>query len=152
MLVDGRAGLNLISVKLMEVLQISKKELTPTDAFRGAIPGATQPLGKVVLPITFGTHDNFQMENVTFDVAEIPLPYNGLLGRPTLAQFMVAARYAYIKIKIPATWGVLTIRADIRDAVYCVAEMDKSAVVGEPDNLSEATLEDAGPGSSAARR
>jgi hypothetical protein len=37
MLVDGGAGLNLISVKLMEVLQISKRELTPTGAFRGAI-------------------------------------------------------------------------------------------------------------------
>jgi hypothetical protein len=41
MLVDGGEGLNLISVKLMEVLQISKRELTLTGAFRGAIPGAT---------------------------------------------------------------------------------------------------------------
>jgi hypothetical protein len=49
-------------------------------------------------------HDNFRTENVTFDVAEIPLPYNGLLGRPALAQFMVAAHYAYNMIKIPATW------------------------------------------------
>jgi hypothetical protein len=59
MLVDGSAGLNLISVKLMEKLQISRKELAPTGAFRGAIPGATQPLGKVVLPVTFGAHDNY---------------------------------------------------------------------------------------------
>jgi hypothetical protein len=59
MLVDGRAGINLILVKLMEVLRISERELTPTDAFRGVIPGATQPLGKVVLPVTFGKHDNF---------------------------------------------------------------------------------------------
>jgi hypothetical protein len=107
MLVDGRAGLNLISVKLMEVLQISKRELTPTNAFRGAIPGATQPLGKVVLPVTSGKRDNFRMVNVMFDIAEIPLPYNGLLSRPALAQFMVAAHYAYNMIKIPATWGVL---------------------------------------------
>jgi hypothetical protein len=59
MLVDGGAGLKLISVKLMEVLQISKREFTPTDAFRGAIPGATQPLGKVVLPVTSRKRDNF---------------------------------------------------------------------------------------------
>jgi hypothetical protein len=37
MLVDGGAGLNLILVKLMEVLQISKRDLTPTGAFQGAI-------------------------------------------------------------------------------------------------------------------
>jgi hypothetical protein len=152
MLVDGRAGLNLISVKLMEVLQISKRELTPTNAFRGAIPGATQPLGKVVLPVTFGKHDNFRMVNVTFDVAEIPLPYNGLLSRPALAQFMVAAHYAYNMIKIPATWGVLTIRADIRNAVFCVAEMDKAVAAGEPGNLSEVMPEDAGLGPSMARK
>jgi hypothetical protein len=38
LLVDGGAGHNLISVKLMEVLQISKRGLTPTSAFRGTIP------------------------------------------------------------------------------------------------------------------
>jgi hypothetical protein len=111
-------------------LQISKKELTPTGAFWGAIPGATQPLGKVVLPVTFRTCDNYRTENVTFDVAEILLPYNGFLGQPALAQFMVAAHYAYNMIKIPTTWGVLTIWADIRDAVFCVAEMDKAATAG----------------------
>jgi hypothetical protein len=66
-------------------------------------------LGKVVLPVTFRKHDNFQTENVTFDVVEILLPYKGLLGWLALAQFMVAAHYAYNMIKIPATWGVLTI-------------------------------------------
>jgi hypothetical protein len=33
MLVDGGTGLNLISVKLMEKLKISQKELAPTGAF-----------------------------------------------------------------------------------------------------------------------
>jgi hypothetical protein len=33
MLVDGGVGLNLISVKLMENLQISTKELAPTGVF-----------------------------------------------------------------------------------------------------------------------
>jgi hypothetical protein len=40
---------------------------------------------------------------------------------------MVAAHYTYNMIRIPATWGVLTIPADIRDAVFCAAEMDKAA-------------------------
>jgi hypothetical protein len=146
------AGLNVILVKLMEVLQISKRELTPTGTFRGAIPGATQPLGKVVLPITFGKRDNFRTENATFDIAEIPLPYNGLLSRPTLAHFMVVAHYAYNMIKIPATWSLLSVRADIRDVVFCIAKMDKVVLAGEPGNLGEAIPEDAGPGSSMARK
>ena len=28
-------------------------------------------------------------------IAKIPLPYNGILGRPTLAKFMAASHYAY---------------------------------------------------------
>jgi hypothetical protein len=152
MLVDGGASLNIIFVKLMETLQISKKELTPTGAFRGAIPGATQTLGKVVLPVTFGMRNNYRTENVTFNVAEILWPYNGLLGWPALSQFMVVAHYAYNMIKISATWGVLTIRADIRDIVFYVTEMDKAAMAGEPGNLSEAMLEDTGPSPGAARK
>jgi hypothetical protein len=85
MLVDGDVGLDLISVKLMEKLHISKKELALTDAFRGAIPGVTQPLGKVVIPVTFGMRNNYQTEYITFDVIEISLPYNSLLGRLALA-------------------------------------------------------------------
>jgi hypothetical protein len=45
---------------------------------------------------------------------------------------MVAAYYAYNMIKIPTTWGVLTIRVDIRDTVYCDEETDKAAMVGKP--------------------
>jgi hypothetical protein len=53
---------------------------------------------------------------------------------------MVAAHYAYNMIKIPATWGVLTIRADIRDTVFCVEEMHKAVVAGEPGDPSEAMV------------
>jgi hypothetical protein len=46
---------------------------------------------------------------------------------------MVAAYYTYNMIKIPTTWGVLTIRANIRDAIYGIEEMDKAAMVGKPE-------------------
>jgi hypothetical protein len=48
----------MISVNLMEKLQISKKELTPIGVFRGAILEVTQPLGKVTLLVTIGTRNN----------------------------------------------------------------------------------------------
>jgi hypothetical protein len=53
---------------------------------------------------------------------------------------MVAAHYAYNMIKIPATWGIMTIRADIRDTISCVREMHKVAVSSKPGSPSEATL------------
>ena len=44
-----------------------------------------------------------------FDVSDMPLPYNGILGRPALAKFMAVAHYAYNTLKMPAEWGVLTV-------------------------------------------
>jgi hypothetical protein len=55
----------------------------------------------VVLLVTFGMRNNYRMENITFDLAKIPLPYNGLLGQLALAQFMVAAHYAYNMTRYP---------------------------------------------------
>ena len=74
--------------------------------FKGSIPGRSQPKGKVTLPVTFGGELNYRTERIIFDVAEIPLPYNGILGRPALAKFMAASHYAYNMLKMP---GPLTI-------------------------------------------
>ena len=60
MLIDGGAGLNLISAKLMEKLQISEEQLRPTGPFQGVNPGTTQPRGKIVLPVTFGSRENYR--------------------------------------------------------------------------------------------
>ena len=45
MLVDGGAGLNLLSTQLLRQLQIPPERLLPMGAVQGVGPGATQPLG-----------------------------------------------------------------------------------------------------------
>ena len=45
--------------------------------------------------MAFGTHDNFRMELVNFDIAHNGLPYNAILGYPALAQFMAVTHPAY---------------------------------------------------------
>ena len=67
-----------------------------------------------------------------FDVSDMPLPYNGILGRPALAKFMAVAHYAYNMVKIPAEWGVLTVKADNKDAVFYVEQMYPAAAASEP--------------------
>jgi hypothetical protein len=54
------------------------------------------PRGCISLPVTFGTPENFRTESVLFDVVEVTLPFNAILGRPALYQFMVAAHYRYL--------------------------------------------------------
>ena len=71
------------------------------------------------MPVTFGSKLNFRTERVTFDVADFPLPYNGILGRPALAKFMAASHYAYNILKMPGPISVISIPGDKKDALIC---------------------------------
>lgn len=59
------------------------------------------------------------MENITFDVAEFDFAYNAILGRPALAKFMVVVHYAYSTLKILGPSGIISVKTDVRGAVYC---------------------------------
>ena len=128
-------------------LQVSREQLVPTGSFQGINVGATQPLGKIVLPFTFGTRKNYRTENITFDVSDMPLPYNGILGCPALAKFMAVAHYAYNTLNMPAEWGVLTVKAVAKDAIFCIEQIYKTAVALEPAKEPGSPQEDE-PGSS----
>ena len=134
MLVDGGAGINLLSARVFARLQVPAGRLRPTGTFQGVNPGVTQPLGQIELPVTFGTADNFRTENVVFDVSDTPLPYNGILGRPALSKFMAASHHAYNVLKMPGAWGVLAIKADRQDAIFCVEQMWRAAASVTPGN------------------
>ena len=67
--------------------------------------------------MTFGGELNNQTEKVVFDVVELPLPYNGILGRLALAKFMAASHYAYNTLKMPGPVGIISIPSDKKDAV-----------------------------------
>ena len=119
MLVDGGASLNLILHNMVKRLQIPDENLEETGTFQGINPRTSQPKGKVTLPVTFGGDLNYRTERIVFDVAEIPLPYNRILGRPALAKFMEAAHYAYNKLKMPGPMSIITISCDRKDALIC---------------------------------
>ncbi|SPT21169.1 unnamed protein product [Triticum aestivum] len=127
MLVDGGAGLNLISSAVLRKLQIPDGELEETGTFQGINPGRSKPKGKVTLPVTFGSELNFRTEKVTFDVADIPLPYNGILGRPALAKFMAASHYAYNVLKMQGPISVISVPGDKKDALICADKIYREA-------------------------
>lgn len=122
-LIDGGAGLNLITPKAFELLQGAKKDLQPSRSFHRVLPGSAQPLGRVSLPVTFGSRDNFCTEHLVFDVADIDLPYNATISRPSLNKFMAASHYAYLTVKIPGPKGVIVEQADISRAVTCLEDI-----------------------------
>jgi hypothetical protein len=92
-LIDGGAGLSVISYAAFKHLQILESKRTPSRPFSGVGPDPVYPVGTISLPVTFGTEDNFRTENVQFEVADVNLPFNAIIGRPALYRFMAIAHY-----------------------------------------------------------
>ena len=109
------------------------RHLKPSLPFYGVTPGHTLPLGKVELPVTFRSRDNFRTENVVFDVAEVPLPYNTILGRSALARFMVVTHYAYLTVKMPGPAGPISVPAEIGNAISCTEQLYSALVSARPE-------------------
>jgi hypothetical protein len=120
-LIDGGAGLNVISHATFKQLQIPGSRLGPSRTFPGVGPQPVYLVGSIALPVTFETKENFRTENVVFDVAEVNLPFNAIIGRPTLYRFMAIAHYGYLVLKMPSPTGVLTVQGD-RDAALAAVE------------------------------
>ena len=78
-LIDGGAGLNVLSVDTFDNLQVPYDQLQPTKPFSGVIEGSTTPIGQVRLPVTFGERINYHTELVDFDITHIRLLYNAIL-------------------------------------------------------------------------
>jgi hypothetical protein len=93
------------------------------------------PLGSIAQPVTFGTKENFHTENVVFDVAEVNLPFNAIIGRPALYRFMAIAHYRYLVLKMPSATGVLTVRGDCTAALAAVEKLHAlAAETAHPDD------------------
>jgi hypothetical protein len=133
-LIDGGAWLNVISHAAFKQLQIPGFRLGPSRPFSG-VAQPMYPLGSITLPVTFGTEENFCTEKVQFDVAEVNLPFNAIIGRPALYRFMAIAHYGYLVLKMPSPAGVLTVRGDRAAALAAVEKLHAlSAETARPDD------------------
>jgi hypothetical protein len=144
-LIDGGAGLNVISIATFETLQVPYDQLSPTRPFSGVTDGSTTPLGQVRLPVTFGTRDNYHTELIDFDVAHIGLPYNAILGYPALAKFMAATHHGYNVLKMPGCSGVITVACDEKDAVCALEYAYRAAAAEHSDGEGDVAPPEAAP-------
>jgi hypothetical protein len=120
-LIDGGSGLNVIFVETLKKIDFDFKRLRTCDEpFFGNVPGkAAYPMGRVSLPVTFGTEENFRMEYLSFEVADFKSLYHAILGSPMLVRFMAIPHYTYLVLKMPAPNGVLTDYDDLIISFKC---------------------------------
>jgi hypothetical protein len=133
-LIYGGAGLNILSIKTFDRLQVPYDQLQPTKPFSGVTDGSTTPIGKIRLPVTFGKRDNYCTELIDFDIAHIRLPYNAILGYLALAKFMAVTHHGYNVLKMPGSCGIITFTCEEKDAVCSLERTYQAAAVKNPDD------------------
>jgi hypothetical protein len=103
------------------------------EPFYGVVPGkAAYPIGRVCLPVTFGTEEDFRTEYFTFEVADFHSSYHSIFGRPMLAKFMAIPHHTYLIMKMPAPNGILSILGDIMVSYNCESatiELSKDSAI-----------------------
>jgi hypothetical protein len=139
-LIDGGSAMNLISLAAFKKLQILMSKLQPSCPFSGVGLVPVIPRGCISLPVTFGTPENFRTESSLFDVAEVSLPFDAILDRPALYQFMAVAHYGYLVLKMSSPNDVLKIHGNRDAGVSTIeklqalaAQHEAAAGSGSPD-------------------
>jgi hypothetical protein len=103
------------------------------EPFYRVVPGkAAYPIGRVCLPVTFGTEENFHTEYLTFEVANFRSSYHAIFGRPMIAKFMAILHHTYFIMKMPAQNGILSILGDIMISYNCesaTVELSKDSAI-----------------------
>jgi hypothetical protein len=103
---------------------LSRSLLRPNRApFHGIVLGiVATPNGQISLLITFGTRENFWIDNVQLEVVDFETAYNTFLGWSALTKFMAIPHYTYLVRKMPGPHGVISIRGDVKRAYDCNKE------------------------------
>src|SRR4051812_16128917 len=128
-LINGGSSINILYKDTMEKLGIKQRQLQNSrTVFHGIVLGLScSPIGKILIDVLFGDKDHFRREPVWFEVVDLESPYHALLSRPALAKFMAVPHYAYLKMKMPSSKGILTIADDYIKSSACAAESRRLA-------------------------
>ncbi|KAK1652091.1 hypothetical protein QYE76_069896 [Lolium multiflorum] len=141
-LMDRGSSINIMYYETFQRLGLPDSRLEDTKVtFHGIVPGRKAfPIGKVTLPVTFGTPVNYRTERITFEVVNFRSPYHCVLGRQAFARFMAAPHYAYNMMKMPGPRGIITVHGDPAMALECEdnsGKLDDAVIAEELDNNAE---------------
>ena len=87
-LMDGGSSLNLLYQDTVRKMSVDPSRVKPTKTtFKGVIPGVeAHCTGSITLEEVFGSSDNFQSEELIFDIIPFREGYHALLGRIAFAR------------------------------------------------------------------
>ena len=74
---------------------------------------------RIDLQVTLQEGNNLRSEILTFEVADFESAYNCILGQSFLKKFMCVAHFAYLVLKVPGPYGLLTVYGGRKGIVAC---------------------------------
>jgi len=106
--------------------------------FLGVVPRKKAlPIGRIDLPVGFGTAANFRNEILTFKVVVFRGTYHASIGCPGYTKFMAIPNYTYLKLKMLGTKGVITVSFSYGHAYECDVEcVEYGEVTGSTAELA----------------
>jgi predicted hotdog family 3-hydroxylacyl-ACP dehydratase len=75
-----------------------------------------EPIGSILLLVSFGSLRNARTEYITFDVVDMNYPYNVIFSKGLLNTFKAALHFVYLCLKVPTALGVISIHGSQKDA------------------------------------
>jgi hypothetical protein len=79
----------------------------------------------------FGMPENYRTESILFDIAEVNLPFNVVLGRPVMYQFMIVTHYGYLVMKMSSPNNVIKIHSDHTASIFALEKVQALAAAHE---------------------
>src|SRR3954469_7623066 len=140
---DGGSSMNIIFASTLQKMLIPRSVWRKSSTeLNGIVPGeAATSLGSIKLEVVFGNRRNFAKHVLEFEVLDWPSQYHAILGRPTFVQFMAVPHYAYLKLKMPGSAGVLTINGSFIKSDQCNRDFHKiSDTLGADQELREIAM------------
>jgi hypothetical protein len=117
LLIDNGSQVEIFFLSTFEKMGYDKKQLKelrkPLYDFGGK---RIEPARVITLHISFGTPKNPHTEYITFDVVDMLYPYNAIFGQGLLNTFEAALYSAYLCLKVPSTFDVITVFGSQKEA------------------------------------
>jgi hypothetical protein len=116
-LIDNENHAEILFLITFDKMGFDRKQLRePSKPLYGFGGKRIEPVGVITFPVSFGTAKNSRTEYITFYVVDMTYPYNAIFGRGLLNTFQAALHLAYLCLKIPATFGVITVFGSQQEA------------------------------------
>src|SRR4051812_9444472 len=124
---EGGSSLNIIFTSTLHQMLIPRSVWKKSSTvIHGVVPGeASTSLGTIELEVVFGTRRNFARQTLEFEVLDWWSQYHAILGRPAFAKFMAVPHYAYLKLKMSGSAGVITVHGSFIKSDQCDRDFHK---------------------------